>query len=81
MKALLLYPQYPDTSWSFKYALPFISKRAVNPPLGLLTVAITYSIYGFHFRKVFKLNLMVSQKVAQRPFSSFRRKSESSKFN
>ena len=39
MKALLLYPQYPDTFWSFKYALPFISKRAVNPPLGLLTVA------------------------------------------
>lgn len=39
MKALLVYPNYPDTFWSFKYALPFISKRAVNPPLGLLTVA------------------------------------------
>jgi radical SAM superfamily enzyme YgiQ (UPF0313 family) len=39
MKALLLYPNYPDTFWSFKYALSFISKRAVHPPLGLLTVA------------------------------------------
>ena len=39
MKALLLYPHYPDTFWSFKYALSFISKRAVHPPLGLLTVA------------------------------------------
>jgi len=39
VKALLLYPHYPDTFWSFKYALSFISKRAVHPPLGLLTVA------------------------------------------
>jgi radical SAM superfamily enzyme YgiQ (UPF0313 family) len=39
MKVLLIYPNYPDTFWSFKYALSFISKRAVNPPLGLLTVA------------------------------------------
>ena len=35
----MIYPKYPDTFWSFKHALSFISKRAVNPPLGLLTVA------------------------------------------
>jgi radical SAM superfamily enzyme YgiQ (UPF0313 family) len=34
-----VYPQYPDTFWSFKYALKFIFKKATNPPLGLLTVA------------------------------------------
>jgi radical SAM superfamily enzyme YgiQ (UPF0313 family) len=39
MKILLVYPNCPDTFWSFKHALSFISKRAVNPPLGLLTVA------------------------------------------
>jgi radical SAM superfamily enzyme YgiQ (UPF0313 family) len=39
MNALLVYPQYPDTFWSFKYALKFISKKAAFPPLGLLTVA------------------------------------------
>ncbi len=39
MKILLVYPEYPDTFWSFSYALKFISKEAVNPPLGLLTVA------------------------------------------
>jgi radical SAM superfamily enzyme YgiQ (UPF0313 family) len=39
MNALLLYPRFPDTFWSFKYALPFIRKRAASPPLGLLTVA------------------------------------------
>lgn len=39
MKALLVYPNYPDTFWSFKHALKFISKKAVHPPLGLLTIA------------------------------------------
>lgn len=35
----MVYPQYPETFWSFKYALRFISKKASFPPLGLLTVA------------------------------------------
>jgi len=39
MKILLIYPQYPDTFWSFRYALKFVSKKASFPPLGLLTVA------------------------------------------
>ena len=39
MKVLLVYPKYPDSFMSFKYALPFINKKAANPPLGLLTVA------------------------------------------
>ena len=36
---LLVYPEYPDTFWSFKHALKFVSKKATFPPLGLLTVA------------------------------------------
>lgn len=39
MNILLVYPQYPDTYWSFKHALKFISKKASNIPLGLITVA------------------------------------------
>jgi radical SAM superfamily enzyme YgiQ (UPF0313 family) len=39
MKILMVYPMYPDTFWSFKHALKFISKKASFPPLGLLTVA------------------------------------------
>jgi radical SAM superfamily enzyme YgiQ (UPF0313 family) len=39
MKILLIYPRYPDTFWSFRHALKFISKKANFPPLGLLTVA------------------------------------------
>ncbi|MBW1776402.1 MAG: DUF4070 domain-containing protein [Deltaproteobacteria bacterium] len=38
MKTLLIYPEYPATFWSFKYALKFIHKRAALPPLGLLTI-------------------------------------------
>ena len=39
MRILLAYPRYPDTFWSFRHALKFISKKAAFPPLGLLTVA------------------------------------------
>ncbi len=39
MKILLVYPQYPDTFWSFKHALKFTSFKAVFAPLGLLTIA------------------------------------------
>jgi radical SAM superfamily enzyme YgiQ (UPF0313 family) len=39
MNILLVYPRYPVTFWSFKYALKFIGKRASLPPLGLMTVA------------------------------------------
>ncbi|MDP2718759.1 MAG: DUF4070 domain-containing protein [Dehalococcoidia bacterium] len=38
MKVLLVYPRYPDTFWSFRHAVKVSSKRAVFPPLGLLTV-------------------------------------------
>jgi radical SAM superfamily enzyme YgiQ (UPF0313 family) len=39
MKILLVCPEYPNTFWSFKHALRFVSKKAGQPPLGLLTVA------------------------------------------
>ena len=39
MKILMIYPEFPDTFWSFKHALKFIRKKAGSPPLGLLTVA------------------------------------------
>lgn len=39
MKILLVYPEYPNTFWSLKHALQFVNKKAVMPPLGLLTIA------------------------------------------
>ncbi|MDP3916605.1 MAG: DUF4070 domain-containing protein [Bacteroidota bacterium] len=39
MNVLLVYPQYPDSFWSFKNIMKFISKKATVPPLGLITVS------------------------------------------
>ncbi len=38
MRALLVYPAIPDTFWSFKHALKFVSRKSTSPPLGLLTI-------------------------------------------
>ena len=48
MKILMVYPRYPNTFWSFKHILKFISKKAAFPPLGLLTVA---SMLPAHWEK------------------------------
>jgi radical SAM superfamily enzyme YgiQ (UPF0313 family) len=37
--ALLVYPEFPPSYWSYDYALEFIGKKSTMPPLGLLTVA------------------------------------------
>lgn len=39
MNVLLISPRTPDTFWSFKHVLRFVSKKSTFPPLGLLTVA------------------------------------------
>ncbi len=39
MKIVMIYPQCPDTFWSFKHAIRFVAKKALHPPLGLATVA------------------------------------------
>jgi hypothetical protein len=39
MRALLVYPEFPDTYWGFRHALRLQGKRAAFPPLGLLTIA------------------------------------------
>jgi len=39
MNILLVYPHCPDSFWSFRHALKFISKKAAVPPLGLITVS------------------------------------------
>jgi radical SAM superfamily enzyme YgiQ (UPF0313 family) len=39
MRILLVNPETPVTFWSLKHALKFMSRKALLPPLGLLTVA------------------------------------------
>ena len=38
-KVLMVYPEIPETFWSFKHSLKFIGKKSSFPPLSLLTVA------------------------------------------
>lgn len=38
-RVLLVYPEIPATYWSFKYALDFINKKTLMPPLGIITIA------------------------------------------
>ncbi|MBN1919159.1 MAG: B12-binding domain-containing radical SAM protein [Verrucomicrobia bacterium] len=39
MRILLVYPETPNTFWSFRHALRLVSRPAAFPPLGLLTIA------------------------------------------
>ena len=39
MRILLVNPEFPETYWSFRHALPFEGKRCVFPPLSLLSVS------------------------------------------
>ena len=39
MRVLLVYPETPDTFWSFKHVVRLVARKAAFPPLGLLTVA------------------------------------------
>lgn len=38
-KILMVYPEIPDTFWNYKVFLPILGKKAMFPPLGLLTIA------------------------------------------
>lgn len=38
-KVLMVYPEFPETFWSFKDSLGFVGKKTNFPPLSLLTVA------------------------------------------
>jgi hypothetical protein len=39
MKTLLVYPEFPETYWSFRHALSFEGRRLAFPSLGLLTIS------------------------------------------
>jgi radical SAM superfamily enzyme YgiQ (UPF0313 family) len=39
MKALLLYPLFPQSFWSYDRVMEIAGLKAVIPPLGIITVA------------------------------------------
>lgn len=45
---LLVYPEFPKTFWGMQYILPVAGKKALMPPLGLITIAaLTPARYEF----------------------------------
>ncbi len=38
-KVLMVYPEIPNTFWNFQSLMPVLGKKAMFPPLGLLTIA------------------------------------------
>jgi hypothetical protein len=49
---LLVYPEIPDTYWSMKRAIHVIGKKALLPPLGLLTIAAYFPEDKYKLRLV-----------------------------
>ena len=43
--ALFVYPKFPPSYWGFKYALGFVGKKSLIPPLGLLTISGMFPKY------------------------------------
>ena len=39
MRALLIYPVFPPTFWSYNKSLELVNRKVLLPPLGLITVA------------------------------------------
>ncbi|MGV2831736.1 B12-binding domain-containing radical SAM protein [Myxosarcina sp. GI1(2024)] len=39
MRVLLLYPQFPQSFWSFEKTIALVNRKSLLPPLGLITVA------------------------------------------
>jgi len=69
MNILLVYPKCPDTFWGFKRVMPFISKKAAFPPLGLLTVAAmlpkawTKKLIDLNIRRLSNRNILWADMV------------------
>ena len=49
--ALLVYPAFATSFWSFKFALHYVGKKSSMPPLGLLTLAGMFPS-DYHLRVV-----------------------------
>lgn len=56
-KVLMVYPEFPDSFWSFKKCLPMINKRAAMPPTGLATIAAMLPVEHFDVLPIVDLNL------------------------
>ncbi len=69
---LLLYPRTPDTYWSYRHAISFLGKKALMPPLGLLTVAgimgdaYSYRLVDLNVRELQEADLEWADRIRPR---------------
>ena len=78
-RILLIYPEIPETYWSYRHSLSFVGKKALMPPLGLLTVAAImgdaydYRLVDMNVRELDDSDLewadmaLISAMIVQRP--------------
>lgn len=52
MKILLLYLPTPETFWSYKHVLHFVSKRSTFPPLFSSFKSLTFRLWDEQHRKL-----------------------------
>ncbi len=57
IKILPVYPEFPETFWSFKKAVSYINKKSVMPPLGLATVLAMVPSDRFEIQRIVDLNV------------------------
>lgn len=57
MKVLPVYPEFPISFWSYRYALDLMRKNATMPPTGLATVAAMLPQEHFELEKIIDLNV------------------------
>ncbi len=56
MRILPVYPEFPPSFWSFRYAVRMLGKKASMPPLGLITVAAMIPEDRFDVQRIVDLN-------------------------
>lgn len=57
IRVLPVYPRFPETFWGGRTALEYIGKKAVMPPLGLLTVLAMLPEDRFEIHRIIDLNV------------------------
>jgi len=57
IRVLPVYPEFPDTFWGYKHALPFVGRKSCMPPTGLLTVMAMLPEEQFDLQRAIDLNV------------------------
>src|SRR3989338_6115168 len=57
IKVQIVYPEFPDTFWSFRESLKYVGKKWVMTPTGAATVAAMFPQEDFEVQRIIDLNV------------------------